>query len=177
MIVAITGPPAAGKTSLAVPLARALDLPLYTKDVIKEALFDELGTSADPAWSRRLSDASYRVVINLLRGAPSAVIDLNLPREWAPEFVASGRRFVQIFCRCSQPELERRLLARATSRHPVHRDDAVLDDIRSQGVRGYDPAPLPGPLLEVETEATVDLVAVTAWVRDHLSRRELNPRL
>jgi predicted ATPase len=43
-LVLVTGPPGSGKTTLAVPLARRLELPLIAKDTIKEALFDALGT-------------------------------------------------------------------------------------------------------------------------------------
>lgn len=169
MIVAVTGPPAAGKTTLAVPLARRLAIPLFAKDPIKEALFDELGPSTDASWSRRLSDASYRILVHLITASPNAVLDLNLPREWAPDFVATRRSFIQVFCHCPQTELERRLLSRATERHAAHDDDALLDDLRSQGVRGTEPAPLPGPLLEVETSGSIDIAAVAAWVGQRLT--------
>lgn len=168
MIVAVTGAPAAGKTTLAVPLAQRLSIPLLAKDPIKEALFDELGTSADVTWSRRLSDASLRVLVHLITATPAAVLDVNLPREWAPEFAATRRSFIQVFCHCPQAELERRLLARATERHAAHDDDALLDELRSQGLRGAEPAPLPGPLLRVETSTFVDVDAVASWVAGRL---------
>lgn len=169
MLVFVTGPPAAGKTSLAVPLARKLDLPLLSKDAIKEAIHDELPSSGSEAWSRHLSDASYRVLLSLLRNVPSAVIDLNLPTEWAERFGASGPSLLQVFCRCPQAELERRLVERATARHPAHHDDVLLDEIRAQGVRGSEPAPLDCPLLEVETSAPVDIGRVSAWVTSRAS--------
>ncbi len=56
----VTGLPATGKTTLARTLARALGVPLLSKDLIKEPLLDTLG-APDRAASRRLSDASFRV--------------------------------------------------------------------------------------------------------------------
>ncbi|MDQ1534024.1 MAG: hypothetical protein QOF28_1785, partial [Actinomycetota bacterium] len=55
--VVITGLPAAGKTTLAVPLAEALGVPLISKDAIKEALFAAVGVG-DWRWSKMLSRAA-----------------------------------------------------------------------------------------------------------------------
>ena len=41
-VVVVNGVPGAGKTTLAAPLAEALDLPLVGKDALKEALFDSV---------------------------------------------------------------------------------------------------------------------------------------
>jgi predicted kinase len=52
-LVLVTGPPAAGKTTVARPLARCLALPLIGKDTIKEALFDAMGRPGVVAAARR----------------------------------------------------------------------------------------------------------------------------
>ena len=41
--IIIAGIPASGKTSLADHLARKLDLPVFSKDRIKEILYDDIG--------------------------------------------------------------------------------------------------------------------------------------
>jgi adenylate kinase family enzyme len=38
----VNSPPGAGKSALALPLAEALDLPLLSKDAVKETLLDRL---------------------------------------------------------------------------------------------------------------------------------------
>lgn len=72
MVVLVNGLPAAGKSSLAPGVAEALDLPLLSKDVIKEAHADVLG--ADPPagltqrqWNRQLGVAASRTMWELLR--------------------------------------------------------------------------------------------------------------
>ena len=60
----VTGLPATGKTTLARSLARALQLPLLSKDVIKEPLLEVLG-APDPASSRSLSDPSFALLFAL----------------------------------------------------------------------------------------------------------------
>ena len=56
----VTGPPGAGKSTLAEYLARELCLPLISKDGIKEILFDTLGWH-DREWSKKLGHASFEL--------------------------------------------------------------------------------------------------------------------
>src|SRR5579862_3139246 len=125
LVVVVTGPPAAGKTTVARGIAERLRLPLLTKDTVKEALFDELGVG-DLAWSARLGAATYVVLEALveesvLAGA-SLVLEGNFVRGSRLEtrLAALPARFVQIHCSAPLELLVERYAAR--ERHPGHVD-------------------------------------------------------
>ncbi len=60
-LLLVTGPPAAGKTTIAAALAERLDLPLLAKDTLKEALAGPLGV-IEQAGSRRLGAAVFELL-------------------------------------------------------------------------------------------------------------------
>jgi predicted kinase len=167
-LVLVTGPPASGKSTLAGPLAAELGLPLIGKDLIKEALFDALGTG-DRAWSRRLGAASYEVLFAVAGALPAAVLDANLGPEAAPRLRALDARLVEVFCRCPGDEVQRRFTARAPHRHPGHVDHELTPEMQAALTRGIEPLALGGPVLEVDTSHTVAVREVADWVRSHLT--------
>jgi predicted kinase len=188
-LVFVSGPPGAGKTTLAVPLAAELGFALLAKDRIKETLHDALGFDADLAWSRRLGAATMELLWALAADAPAAVLEANFwpddPRH-AQRVLALGARTAEVHCSCPIEECRRRYAARAESRHAVH----VLDrDLRrastavGSGGAGALPVSAPGdepfadtfvrsaqplrlgPLVTVDTTGPVDVGAVAAAVR------------
>jgi predicted kinase len=168
--VLVTGPPASGKTTLAAPLAADLGLPLIGKDLIKEALFDALGTGGR-AWSRRLGKASYEVLYAVAGALPAAVLDANLGPEAAPRLQALDAHLIEVFCRCPGPEVERRFASRAPARHPGHVDHRLAAEIKATLERGVGPLHL-GPVLEVDTTRRVDVPEVATWVQAHLGHQD-----
>jgi hypothetical protein len=150
---------------LAVPLARLLGLPLVSKDVIKEAPFESLGTG-DRDWSRRLGAASFQVIFTLLRHLRGAVAEAPFEPVSAPYLMAAARGMppIEVFCRCPPDEVLRRFLARAPGRHPGHLDHQTIHELRTKLERGAEPLRLGGPLREVDTGAEVDVEAVAKWV-------------
>ena len=158
-----TGPPAAGKTTLARPLADALGLPVIGKDLIKEALFDALGTG-DRAWSRRLGVASYEVLYAIAGALPAAVLDANLGPEAGPRLRALDADLIEVFCRCPPDEVERRFAARAPMRHPGHVDHQVAPEMKAARPHGSEPLRLGGSILEVDTSRPVDVAEIATWV-------------
>lgn len=132
LIVIVSGPPCAGKTTLARRLAACLGLPLMCKDTIKEVLFEVLGTS-DRAGSRRLGGASmevlYAFVEAQLAAGRSCVAEANFDPAFAtPVFRRLARDYphtvIQVNCFADPATLAERFRRRALSgkRHTGHQD-------------------------------------------------------
>ena len=79
LVVIITGPPASGKSMLGRELARRLALPLLSKDLFKEVLFDQLGWS-DREWSPAHCHV-YSVMDNLNAHTPGSLYEAFDPTE------------------------------------------------------------------------------------------------
>jgi hypothetical protein len=138
---------------MARPLATDLDLPLIGKDLIKEALFDALGTG-DRAWSRRLGVASYEVLYAVAgRSRPCSRRQLRA-RSRAPAARPGrppDRGVLPLPGRRGRAPVHRR----APHRHPGHVDHQLAPEIRATLARGVGPLRLGGPVLEVDTARPV----------------------
>ena len=103
LLVVVTGPPGAGKTTIARGIAERLQLPLIAKDTIKEALFDGLGVG-DVEWSQRVGTATYLAMLGLLEDSVAAgasvVAEANFVcgSELETRLAALPAGFVQIHC-------------------------------------------------------------------------------
>lgn len=166
MVVVVTGVPASGKTTLATALSGHLGWPLISKDVVKEALFDALG-SGDLEWSRRLGRAGHVVMYAVAATMPHVILDAHFERGIAePELLALDRRIVQVYCRCPVEIAVERYRRRIgdPDRHPGHRPEHQRDDVIERWTT-VAPAPLDLPealLVEVDTSAPVDIGSVAA---------------
>lgn len=167
LVVVVTGPPAAGKTTIARELALRLRLPLVAKDTIKEALFDGLGTG-DLAWSQGLGAATYLVLQALVeesvRAGASLVLEANFVRgEADARLAALPARFVQVHCSAPVEVLVERYAAR--ERHPGHVDTERIDALRKAVDSGrHDPLALPGETIQIETTSPIDIDALAARI-------------
>ncbi len=159
--ILVTGPPGSGKSTLAEALAHELGFPLIDKDVIKEALFEELGTG-NRDWSRTLSRASFRIMIELARRLDASILVGNFSAVSAPGVMELSPAPIEIFCRCPTEELVRRIKAR--KRHRGHLDDVTVREVQ-RGTPSSQPLGLGGPFLEVDTSRVVEADGVIDWVR------------
>jgi predicted kinase len=162
-VVVVSGAPGAGKSTLAVPLARALGFPLLAKDVIKESLFDALGhVDADPlASSRRLGGAAMDLLWRLAETCPSVVIEADFRSHSVYErgrLRALSSRPVEVYCRLPAEQYARR--GARSDHHPVHVH-------RSLPVSAFhefrEPMGL-GPVFDVDTSMPVDVPALAQQV-------------
>jgi glucokinase len=169
LVVLVTGVPASGKSSLARPLCEALGLPLLSKDVVKEALFDALGI-ADREWALRLGAASAEVLWSLLPHCPrGAVVDIWIDPRRDVEVARAGlarsgtARVMEVLCDCPGEVAVARYAERV--RHPGHQppDENILRRIRESALL-IEPLGL-GPALRLDTSGPVDVEAVLSWLR------------
>jgi predicted kinase len=166
LVVVVTGPPAAGKTTIARTLAARLRLPLISKDTIKEALFDGLGTG-DLAWSQRLGTGTYLAMLALVEDSVAAgaslVLEANFVRgsEIETRLAALPARFVQIHCSAPLDVLLARYGDR--ERHPGHVDSERIDALQDAVETGrHDPLDLPGQTIRLDTSEHIEIEDVLA---------------
>lgn len=185
LLLVITGKPATGKTTLGRRLAADLGLPFFSKDEMKETLFDSLG-AADRAWSRRLGIASFallRTVTAALLGAgQSLAVEANFLAAYDAPFyqslvARSGARVAQVWLTATPEMIVERFERRAASeeRHPGHVELANMAEFRVALLTREDaPLPLTGALFRVETSDfdRVDYIALLDGVRQAIGGAE-----
>jgi predicted kinase len=161
--VVVSGLAAAGKTTVAIPLAEALGLPLVSKDAIKEALFDVVGIG-DWQWSKTLSRAADAAMVQIASALDAAVLDNYWYAETVQELLAPiDAPLVEVWCRIDPALAWSRSQARA--RHPGHADGEPEPEQARRAVfaRRF-PLGVLGPVIEVDTSSPVDIAALAAAV-------------
>jgi glucokinase len=172
LVVLVNGLPGAGKTTLARTLSQRLGLPLFSKDTIKEAHADVLGTEPAAGWSQRhwnaaLGAAASETMWALLADAPGgAVLESCWPKD-VRHFVtrglqrARGPQPVEIWCEAPLETARRRFEARHP-RHAIHGE--LLTDAEWEGWQETAQPLQIGPTLRIDTTGPVDANAIIAWI-------------
>ncbi len=167
VVVLVSGAPGAGKTTVAVPLAAALGLPLLSKDQIKETLFDALDFPAgDLEASRRASAAAMELLWTLAQRFPSVVLEANFRphSDYERSRINSlDARLVEVYCACPPKVAAERYATRATSvtHHRAHVLSQLSDDLLNE----FDEPLGVGQLIRVDTTEPVDIASLVATIQ------------
>ena len=122
-LLIINGLPASGKSTLGSALAPLLGLPLFSKDLLKEIMFDQAGWR-DRAWSQRVGRAAWELLWTIaeqeLRASRSVAIESNFVPAVADRRLAAFRarfplRAIELHCAADRQVIIDRFIARATS--------------------------------------------------------------
>lgn len=177
LVVVVAGAPGSGKTTLAHHLATALTLPLFTKDDIKETLFDTLGWG-DRIWSRKLGGAAVALLFGCMEAELAAgrsfIVESNFhPARANADFQALRARYpfrpCVVYCHAEEAVLLARFAARAhaADRHPGHVDQQNYDEVATAMRSGtYGPPDIGGTVISVDTTefARIDYPALLAAI-------------
>ncbi len=180
ILILVSGMPASGKSTLAEQLAAELRVPFFTKDGIKELLFDAEDvdmSSMDEETSERLGAQAMTVLYDIARrildANGSLVLEANFRAQLARtqiEPFLSQAAVRQVACQLPMEQLVQRFEERqdGDERHPVH---TGVDDVQQlvEDLEHKDYGPIPDlPTLLVDTSDGFDppLREIARFCRD-----------
>jgi predicted kinase len=162
VLIIISGPSSTGKTTLAKAISQKFNLPLITKDNLKEILFDTVGWKDRP-WSQKIGLASFAIMHYLLdtlmTTGQSLIIEGNFKPEFESDPITSRLKSfnytsLQIMCQCDGQILFERFKQRSESgeRHPGHCDTGNYDEFKDILLKGkFEPLNIDGKIITFDS--------------------------
>ncbi|MCX6726963.1 MAG: AAA family ATPase [Candidatus Shapirobacteria bacterium] len=162
LLIVISGPSCSGKSTLAKKISDKFQLPLITKDSIKELIFDNMGWS-DREWSRKVGGTSNKLLVyfldSMLISKNPIIIESNFKSEFDTKPILEklskfGYFPLQIMCQCDGQVLFERFKKRSESaeRHPGHNDSKNYDEFKETLLKGkLEPLEIGGEIMTFDT--------------------------
>ena len=182
-LIIMTGRPAAGKSTIAKRLSQDLEVPLISKDGIREVLLDRLGCKDRP-WAQLLGKASIDLMFYFacaeFEVGRSIILDNAFnPTLSNPRFQALKADYnadsIQVVCNSDSEILFQRFKTRVESgnRHPGHREEYAFGQLRESLSKEESPVlDIGGEVTEVDTTdfARIDYQEILKKVKSFLAR-------
>lgn len=169
-LLVVSGLPAAGKTTLAAPLAQDLGWPLVTKDDYKGLLYAHLPELPQARGGPLSFALMFHVAGVILAAGTSAVIETHFHRGVSEPHLlglagASGARLLQLYCGAPLDTLRARHAARvaAGTRPGI---DLPFEHAELPPHAGWSPLDLGAPLLRLDTAQPGTLARARQWVTE-----------
>ncbi len=167
-IFIMQGGPATGKTTIGTRLARSLKIPYFSKDGVKEPIFDTVGCPValetdGPLSGIKMDNAAITILFYLiemhLQAGCACIIDSTFEAHHTPKLLAFKSQYpfmpIQILCRAERSELAKRYQRRAETgeRHPGHLDHILSDafDFEQLELTFQQPLDIGGRVLSVDS--------------------------
>lgn len=180
LLLIVNGPPASGKTTLGQKVSDELGIPMFSKDALKEELYDSLGPVVRRVF-RHLGATSMRLMYlagrtTLEAGLPVA-IEANFNRGLSEADIGELLSLctpVQLHCDAPTEELVERYEERDEDgeRHPVHEGGEAADALKDELDDGlYEPLELDVPTLQIDTTDGYrpSVPEAVDWIREQLA--------
>lgn len=182
-LIIVTGISSSGKSFIAGELSRELNLPFFSKDIIKEKLFDTIGYKDRP-WSQKLGVGSlailFQTTAELLSHKQSLIVESNfLPELAKTDFINLAKKFpvkfFQIVCYANGQEIYRRFKERVDTgnRHPGHCDNVNIIEFKDRLLTGGKfPIDIPGEKVEIDTTdfSKVDFQQLLSELQNYIKK-------
>lgn len=171
-LIIITGPPGAGKSTLALQLSAALPCPLISRDAIRAGLVWGDAQASDHASVNHLFHTS---VTHLLRHGSAVICEAAFQHPVWQTVVPDWQACAHIVVICCHIDARTALQRISTRLHQqpwrtqIHQDPIYIAQLSQNSglIDDFHYLHITTPTIHVDTTQPVDLAMLTQWIRAH----------